>query len=340
MAFDDALLEAAPGPAADAMLRALAMTGADIRKESTSGSEALARDFDSGRRPRGVIAVGPEARLVRAVLEPSCPVPFMAWPFEGLPAWVGALDLVVVLAPQGSEPMLIGSVAEAVRRGAAVLLAARPDSTIAEVAASRSTLLLPSVAGDPLAAAVNVLAVLHELGLGPVVLPEVVARAADLVAEESSPHRDLALNPAKELALALADAQPLVWGGTVLAARASRRVAEAMRRANGRPALAADAMELVPLLTGATPRDPFADPFEDEATTRPVLVMLDDRSSDVRARTDRTELLAAAAAHDVRVCTLQVPEHLADAGPMEQYVTLLLKGLYGAAWLQIGSTGS
>ena len=38
--------------------------------------------------------------------------------------------------------------------------------------------------------------------------------------------RDIAVNPAKMLAIALADANPLVWGGTVLAARrrAGRRV--------------------------------------------------------------------------------------------------------------------
>ncbi len=340
MIFDDALLEAPPSPAADARLRALAMTGARIRTEFGPESLAAAADFEYGRRPRGVIAVGPEARLVRAVLEPTCPVPFMAWPFEGLPAWVGALDLVVVLAPQGSDPGLLASVAEAVRRGAAVVLVATPDSPIAEVAASRSTLLLPSKANDPLAASVSLLAVLHEFGLGPVVNPELVAQSADLVAEESSPHRDLATNPAKDLALNLAEAQPLVWGGTVLAARASRRIAEALRRANGRPALSADANELLPLLVGTERRDPFADPFESEADLRPVLVVLDDCSSDVRARTDRTELLSAAAASDVRVCSLQLPEHLIDAGPMEQYVTLLLKGLFGAAWLQIGSSAS
>ena len=47
-----------------------------------------------------------------------------------------------------------------------------------------------------------------------------------------SPHRDLAVNPAKMLAIALADTNPLVWGGSVLAARAARRVAESLRRAS------------------------------------------------------------------------------------------------------------
>ena len=50
-----------------------------------------------------------------------------------------------------------------------------------------------------------------------------------MVAESASPHHDLAVNEAKDLACALADAEPLLWGGSVLAARASRRLAQWMR---------------------------------------------------------------------------------------------------------------
>ena len=49
----------------------------------------------SGRAP--CVAAGRDARLVRAVLEPVCPVPFVAWPGPGLPGWAGPLDLVIVL---------------------------------------------------------------------------------------------------------------------------------------------------------------------------------------------------------------------------------------------------
>lgn len=335
MDFDDSLLEADElSGRADELLRSLAGAGARVRREAQDAAADLARDFEV--RPRGVIAVGPEARLVRAVLEPVCPVPFMAWPFEGLPAWVGALDLVIVLAPGGSDPALMSSVREAVRRGASVIIAADPASPVAEMSGSRSTLLLPVATGDPLACVVQVLSVLHELGLGPRVVPEQVAEAADLVAEESSPHRDVATNPAKDLALALADALPLVWGGTVLAARASRRIAEALRRTTGRAALAADASALLPVITAVSERDPFADPFEDESGLRPVLLVLDDHSADPTTRRERGELLAAAEAHDVRVCTIEVPQGMDATPAMESYVTLLQKGLFGAAWLGIG----
>ena len=78
---------------------------------------------------------------------------------------------------------------------------------------------------------------LHRLGVGPEVDSDTVAQVLDDVAIACSPHRDIANNPAKELALAFAETTPLVWGGSVLAARAARRVAEAMRRNSGRPAL-------------------------------------------------------------------------------------------------------
>lgn len=336
MDFDDSRLAAAEvGARADEALRQLAGAGARIRLEATVPAGELSAGFDAGRRPRGVVALGRGARLLRAVMEPFCPSPFVAWPFEGLPAWVGALDLVVVLAPEGSDPGLVQAVGEAARRGSAVLLAGRPDSMIAEAAASRSSLLVPVTTGDELACVVQVLSVLHELGLGPHVLPENVAEAADVVAEQSSPHRDISVNPAKDLALNLAEAQPLLFGGTVLAARAARRVAEAMRRHSGRPALAADASELEPVLTATGGRDLFADPFEEPGgTLRPVLVVLDDGTEDARARRATTELVTLAQRHDVRVTTITAGDP--GVSVVDRYASMLYQGLYGSTWLAIG----
>lgn len=338
--FDDARLEDPEQLAlADEPLRWLAGSGARIRMTSAAMSsvgpvDRLADTFAAGGRPRGVVVVGAEARLIRAVLEPVCPVPLMAWPFDNLPGWVGPLDLVVVLASQGSTPGLLSVAAEARRRGAALLVAAPASSPIAEQAESRSSLLLPVRIPDPMATAVGMLEILHEIGLGPVVSPEMVAEAVDAVAEESSPRADLARNPAKVLALGLADALPLVWGGTVLAARASRRVAEALRRVSGRPALAADASDLLPLIDTVEARNPFADPIVDQPDgLRPVLVVLDDRTDDAGARGTREELVARAGERDVRVCEVRTR---AQAAPVEAYAALLMKGLFGATYLGIG----
>ena len=237
---------------ADPILRRLAEAGARVRREAADSAEPI--DLLQGLpRPRAVIAAGTEARFIRAMLEPVCPVPFVAWPTHGLPGWVGALDLVVVMASESAPAGLIATVHEAVRRGSQLLIACPQPSMIAEHAASRSTIVLPTATADPLAAAIVVLDGLHAMQLGPEVHPQLVADAMDKVAEECSPFADVSENPAKDLAMGLADAQPLVWGGSVLAARASRRIAEALRAASGRAALAADADALLPILESTPP---------------------------------------------------------------------------------------
>jgi hypothetical protein len=332
--FDDSSLENRDALAsADPIFRRLAEAGARVRRETSEALEPIAalRDLP---QPRAVIAAGSEARFIRAMLEPVCPVPFVAWPSHGLPGWVGALDLVVVMASDHATPGLIGTVHEAVRRGAQLIIACPKASLIAEHAGSRSTTLLPTATADPLAAAIVTLAGLNEMQLGPEVRPDLVAEAMDLVAEECSPFADVAENPAKDLAMGLADAQPLVWGGSVLAARASRRLAEALRAASGRAALAADADELLPLLETVGPRDPFADPFEDDISVdrRPALLLLDDGNNDGLIRTDHSRLRAAAERNDVRVCTIA---H--DRGSdVERYASMLQTGMFAAVYLAVG----
>ena len=122
-----------------------------------------------------------------------------------------------------------------------------------------------------------------------------MAEALDAVAIACSPHRDLAVNPAKVLAIAIADTNPVVWGGSVLAARAARRVAESIRRATGRSVLAGDAEHLLPVIEATRPRDVFDDPFADGAgELRPMLLVLDDGAEDPLVREQRGRLLAAA----------------------------------------------
>ena len=236
-------------------------------------------------------------------------MPFVAWPGPALPGWAGSLDLVVMLAPEGSDTGSASAVAEAVRRGCQVVVACPPTSLVAEHAAGRYTTVLPTVTGDQLATAVVMLDYLAQVRLGPRADADSVATALDAVAQECSPFRDLSVNPAKMLAIALADTNPLVWGGSVLAARAARRVAESIRRASGRTALAGDAEHLVPVLEAARPRDVFADPFADAgdapADLRPLLVVLDDGTEDPVVREQRGRLQAAAARRGVRVETVE-----------------------------------
>ncbi len=331
--FDDSRLES-PELTDSETLRWLATAGARIRRAAQTRPIG---HLDRADRPRGILVLGTEARLVRAVLEPACPVPFMAWPGPGLPAWVGPLDLAVVLGDHDSPEWVLQCAGEAARRGASLIVAAPEDSALAgAIAGFSGASLIPTLDSDPMAAAVAVLAQLGGLGLGPVVHPEQVAEAADLVAEICGPASDLSENPGKALALELADSLPLVWGGTVLAARASRRIAEACRRASGRPALAADASELSGLLRAIPERDLFADPVDDGADVRPALVMLDDELLPGRLRDTAAGLIRQAESVGVRVTRISSgPEEL-EATAIERYVTLLQRGLYGAAYLEIG----
>ncbi len=317
----------------DGPLRHLAECGARFRTE-WYGAATTVLGLEEEQRPRAVIAVGSEGRLIRAVLEPICPVPFVAWPREGLPGWVGPLDLVLILASEGSGPALIRSAQEATRRGARILIAAPAASSVAEFAASRSTTLVPTTTGDPLAAAMLVMAALHQLRLGPSVSVESVADAADMVAEAASPFVDLSSNPAKGLACAMADAQPLVWGGSVLAARAGRRISSALRSVTGRAALSADADDLVAVIEATDPIDTFADPFEDgpKADRRPYLLILDDGDPGADVARAARLLREACTRGDVRSQTLEAP----DGEDLARYVTLLQQGRFTAAYLGIG----
>lgn len=328
--FDDSRLEDGEAlRAADHLLRPLAESGARVRRELASAEGPLSEL--EPERPRAMITFGPEARLVRAVLEPTCPVPLVAWPRLGLPGWVGPLDVVVVMG--GGDRVSMAAAFEAVRRGCRLLVTCPADSLLARESGSSATTVLPTTTGDPLAAAIITLVALNHLGLGPEVNPEGIAAAMDQVATDSSWARDATQNPAKSTALELAEAQPMVWGGSILAARASRRVAEALRLASGRIVLSADAGALMPLLAAVPSRDPFADPFEESAAERrPGLVLVDDGMDDEQAAEDRERLQGNAIATDVLVSTLSS----LSGSPVERYVTVLQQGMFAAAYLRIG----
>ena len=135
------------------------------------------------------------------------------------------------------------------------------------------------------------------------------------------------------LAIAMADTLPVVWGGSVLAARAARRIAESLRRVSGRSALAGDAEHLLPVLEAARARDVFDDPFSDEPRDlRPMLLVRDDGSEDPLVRESRGRLQAAAAARGVRVETLttDAPTEVA------RYASLVLSGSYTTEYLGLG----
>ena len=104
-----------------------------------------------------------------------------------MPGWAGGLDLVVVLAPEGSDTGSASAVAEAVRRGCRVVVACPPTSLVAEHATGRDSTVLPCSSGDQLATAVVMLELLQRLDLGPVTDAGEVAESLDEVAIACSP---------------------------------------------------------------------------------------------------------------------------------------------------------
>jgi hypothetical protein len=166
-----------------------------------------------------------------------------------------------------------------------------------------------------------------------------VAEALDDVAKRCGPGVPIDANPAKELALVLADHVPLLWGGSPLASRAARRVAEELRAATGKPAVAGTVSQIEPLLASAPEHDIFADPFDVDAddaagATPPALVFLDDGDPSSQDAQERLE--AAARARDVRTHTVT-----ADDGPdVARFATLLAIGRFAAAYLAVGRAAS
>jgi ATP/maltotriose-dependent transcriptional regulator MalT len=119
----------------------------------------------------------------------------------------------------------------------------------------------------------------------------------------------------------------------VLAARAARRIAESIRRAIGRTALAGDAEHLLPVLEATPQRDVFDDPFADaQPERRPMLLVLDDGSEEPVFREQRGRLLAAASSRGVRVETVSTDA----SSDVARYASLLLSGTYAAEYLRVG----
>ena len=342
---------------ADPALRHLAGAGARVRRDAGEAREAAAAGGPAGpvERPRALVVVGPGAGAVRDLVERTCPVPVVAWDGPGLPGWVGGLDVVVALDPRGGDAgeedpdaaqerhlAVAVAVAEAVRRGTRVVLAGPQAGLAARHAVGRDSLVLPCESGEAAACVVVVLEHLHRLGLGPATDADAVAESLDDVARAASPLRDLEVNPAKALALVLAEATVLVWGPGPVEQDAARRVAGSLRRTAGRPALAGEADALRPMLEQARARDLFADP-DDAAAPRPVLLVLDGEDPSDRlgapggagpAHAARERLTRAAQARGLRV---EVPEVAADRGRAARWAAHGLLGAYVATYLVTGS---
>ncbi|WP_034270075.1 SIS domain-containing protein [Haloechinothrix halophila] len=319
MVFDDSLLDD-PARLADAdtsgVLRAAAMSGAQVRSVVERAAELeLDARLDVGRA-RSLVLVGRSGvgravmRLLAALLGPSCPSPVVL--ADVVPSWVGALDVVYAHTDDPGDDELASSLARASRYGAAVVLTAPEEGPVATAVAGRGTLLAPRVVVGPDRIFPTVFTVgLRTLSALDLLDVDFDALADELDAEAERDHlqHESFVNPAKSLALSLADRTPLLWGldpvaGAVAEHAAYLLAAEAAVVADAtdyRHAFARSALYRE-VSSGSGGRDIFADPDDpDTLVNRRRLLLLSVRQDAAATATRRaaTEVFSSADVVDI-----------------------------------------
>lgn len=369
MTLDEQLLDdadALAGADPSGSLRALASAGAQVRSAVRAAQEAGVDRLTRDGRPRAVVvaSLGGSAVVgdVLTMLAGSgSPVPVSVRRGMPLPGWVGSVDLVVAVSMSGRAPGPLGLAAEAARRGARLVTVGTAGSPLAEVAVRTNGVHVPVPKADTAAGRASrmalwslltpVLAASHAVGLTDV-SPALLARVADRLDAHATTYRpssEAFVNPAKSLALDLADCVPVVLGdGDVTGVAASRAVAMLARTARVpamRGALPDDAGDVVATFGGpfaARPDDLFADPFEDgAAATRLRLLFLRDAVPSVE-RPDGAWLETSRTADAVRVTAeeagVRISEAVADPGhPLERFADLVALTDFAAVYLALAS---
>ncbi len=231
-------------------LRSLAMAGANVRRSRVLAHEGGIDRVNHGDRPRAIVvaAVGASAvvgDVLDLLAEASSPVSVSALRNLPLPGWVGPLDLVIAVSQSGAARGPLAVAAEAARRGASLLTIGAADSPLAEVCArARGIHIDPRGSGDQTSRG-SLWSLLTPVLLGAAALGVVgpvddvldaVADALDARAEECRPGSESFVNPAKVLALDLADHVPVVLGDGRLTGVVASRAAAMLARTARTPA--------------------------------------------------------------------------------------------------------
>ncbi len=348
-------------------LRALATAGAQVREAERLADEAGVAALRNGDRPRSVLvaSLGGSA-LVADVLEllaePGSPVPVRTRHNLPLPGWVGALDLVVAVSHSGQARGPLALAAEAARRGAALLTVGAADSPLADVCARARGIHVDVPPGrtstrtafwslvTPVVLAADALGLVGSTR-------HTLARLADRLdghAEAFRPSSEAFVNPAKALAIELADGIPVVLGDGPLAGVAARRAAVMLARTARMPVswgeLPDAASQVVALFdgpytqtwadrhSGRSPLDEvFRDPYLDGAPEpRLRLLLLRDAPDESDAGQRRAELADAIVA-TARDAGVKASQSSAEPGhPLERLADQVALVDFAATYLALG----
>jgi len=350
-------------------LVALATAGAQVRQAVTLSREAGIERVAGGDRPRSVLVASlggsaVVADVLELLAEPRSPVPVSVRRNLPLPGWVGPLDLVVAVSLSGRASGPLAVAAEAARRGASLLTVGAADSPLAEVCARARGVHIDVGHGrassrtalwsllTPVILAADALGLIEA---GESVLSDAADRL-DLHAEACRPRSESFVNPAKVLAMQLAETVPVVLGDGPLNGVAAGRAASMLARTTRIPATSGElpdaASQIVACFDGpftavggrgiGVPQhgpDIFADPFLDgPAQPRLGLLLLRDAppetltrvQADAEALTDA--VLQTAYDAGVRVCTV-----VAEPGhPLVRLAGQIAQTDFAATYLAIG----
>lgn len=326
------------------MLPAVAFSARQVRAGYRAAVEAGAASVAADGRPRAVVVLGVGTAamagdVLAAVCGYGCPVPVITVRAHRLPGWVGAADLVVALSRSGRTEETLEATVQAVRRGCRLLAVGAADSPLQALAEQASAPFVPAdLEPRPRAA-------LWELTLPPLVavaalglvrldegIVEAAARRLEDVAHRCRPASESFVNPAKTLAMELADTLPMIWGSSPLTAVAAHRLACQLHANAKYPAIWGELPEAGHDQLGAfdgplAGRDVFA---ETSRTLR--LVVLRDTEEHPRDAQRRT-----AALHLAEDRSIPAGELLAEGlHPLERLAGLVALGDYASVYLALG----
>ncbi|NED81258.1 mannose-6-phosphate isomerase, partial [Streptomyces sp. SID11233] len=274
-----------------------------------------------------------------------------------LPGWAGSLDLLLIATADGSEPGLALVAEQAYRRGCSVVAVAPRQSPLREAVDGVHGLVVPMASaphgeydaetsaagpGTLWALFTPLLALLDRVGLvtAPPETLQSVADRLDRTAERCGPAIATYSNPAKTLAAELADSLPLVWTEGEAAAPVGRRFAAVLAELSGRPALAAELPEALPVhggllagafAAGADPDEFFRDRVDEPEALRARVVLLRDRPTGGLSAAPAARELALG--HETPISELE-PE---EGSRLEALAELLAVTDFAAVYLALAS---